>query len=565
MCFNIYVIVLEDDKNSIKINLHIKINSLSDIFPEALDSYSVAVVYVEYIYLFKRSKKSHTLYSSDDIYNPIFVIMPQEFFKNANISKRLYNQNDKIVKISRDLIDRKFDDRSFIETDFNLKAITTFIDSSPNVVINKLFVNTKGICYAVELKISKSTSKSTSKVTKLVVPVKYSSVDNIPDKYFANEVKQVVHHPITSFACNNAKNIKKFIMSYNNFVVKISEDLGMTKINTKVDNTMHILNKKEIQVSPIFPFIKIESILANMKNTIMGFVSNGLRFYIPINCPLKEFNKYMSTNYDAFADTNDNNVFYLRYDPVEMNKIIYEHAASDSQVDENMKNISKIIYEKHLYYLFVSEMMAYLDTERNNHIRKQIMNVVSSGDLRGKLEAIYSSLQSILLPDHPEDLQRITDALSMYYTSHFDTKELLDEIEQMNYQFDRITLTLLKNSSEYFHEHDEKTQKDTLVKIQKIINDIVDKFVVKKNPVFTDNNIYLTECKSILGDNVSYCEKGKIMIPGKKLKELVDIFSEEIVNPLRRDYILSAVYMSDIMDMYKFPKIPGEEIYIRFS
>jgi hypothetical protein len=210
--------------------------------------------------------------------------------------------------------------------------------------------------------------------------------------------------------------------------------------------------------------------------------------------------------------------------------------------------------------------MAYFDRERNAAMRKRITGILSAGDLRGKSENTYKNLQEILLPDYPEDAQRIQEVLSQYYTVHFDRKTLLHDVEHMKYQFDRITINELKNASEGFHGLDTRQREHKMNMIKDIISKVSDKFISKGTPTFkSDSPTFLAECKSDLGKNVSYCSGGKLVVPTKKLRAFIEMFSEEIVNPLRRDYILSAMYISDISDIYKFPVIPGEELYVRFG
>lgn len=575
LCYNIYVIILEDLDGHVNMILPIKINSVDGIFPQRTAINAESDITVEYVYLFKRSKKTRSLHSSNNLYYPIFVITPQEFFKNMSIDKRMYNQNDEIVNLSRVMVNQIFSgiNEDHIEKEFNLKAILAYVDvaSAATTRISSLYVNTKGVCYAVTIPTTSSSRKD------VIIPIKYSSVDNIPNKYFLEEKKNVIHEPISSFSANTPEAIKEFIISYNTFVVENSEPKGIhTREDTHV--RLHPLNKKEANISPKFPLIKIDSVLISIigktKDRIIGFVSNSLRYYISANMTLKEFYKYMNSGYNTFSKSieseKDLGVYYVHYDHTVMNKMIYEYQNSENKdkmhIDPNMHDISKIIYEKHMYYLYTSELMAYLDSERNTVMRKKIMTIISSEDLRGKSEHVYQSLQALLLPNHPEDMERIDEILSRYYTSHYDRKTLIHEIEHMTYQFDRITLSQLRSSSEHFYGFNKEQQSYKIQEIRKIIEDVSNNFIIKKTPMFKkDDSLYMSECKSNLGKNVPYCDKGKLLIPGKRLDEFIQIFSDEVVNPLRRDYILSAVYISEIIDVYKFPKVPGEELYVKFG
>jgi hypothetical protein len=551
LCFNIYVIVLEDTGSSINLNIPIKINSVDNIFPQRTDINSEADIAIEYIFLFKRDKKSRTLYNVGNLYYPIFVITPQEFFKSMNIDKRLYNQNDEIVNMARAIVEQMLGTAGVREgvRDMNIQTILAFVDGSAGYALSSLYVDTKGVCYAVGL-------QTTEGVSKVIIPIKYSFIDNIPDKHFIKGKKNIIYVPIASFTGNDNKSMKEFIMKYNAFA---STSAGS------------------------YPLIKIEELLVRHVDRVMGFVSNGLRYYI-VETTRAEFFKYMRSYVaDDIGGIDNVGTYYVRYDPTIMNKIIYSHQHASASTgskdrdardarDHNMNDIPRIIYEKHMYYLYTSEFMAYIDQERNTAMRKKIMNIISSDDLRGRLESIQRSLQAILLPDYPEDMTRIEEILSQYYTSHYDRKTLMHEVSSVSYQFDRITLTQLRDVSDHFHGQNKQQKEFKMKEIQNIVKDVSDHFVTKKTPTFGNTGgpgvpgvLDIVECKSNLGKSVPYCEKGKLLIPAKKLQSFIEIFSEEIVNPLRREYILSAVYMSEIIDMYKFPKYPGEELYIKYG
>jgi hypothetical protein len=550
--YDIYVIVLEDNRGSIDIELPIKINSTNDIFPARSEINSEADINVEYIFLFKRARKSRTLYNTGNLYYPIFIITPQEFFKNMGIDKRLYNQNDEIINLCRTLIEPIYDSTDIVERDFNLKSILAF-----GAKIHTMYVNTKGVCYALNLP-----------EWDVIVPIKYSFIDNVPLKHFGDEKKRVDYSAITSFKSNSLKKLKAFMSAYNEFVVSVSEEAGMKKTYAETPRaSLHKLNKRENAVSTIHPLLKVDTLLISSssknKDLVVGFVSNSLRFYItPI--PKKEFLTRATSDYNILGSTSE---LYVNYDAASINKIVHNHVYDkNSQEDPHLREIPKIIYEKHLYHLYSSEIMAYFDRERNAAMRKRITGILSAGDLRGKSENTYKSLQEVLLPDYPEDAQRIQEVLSQYYTVHFDRKTLLHDVEHMKYQFDRITINELKNASEGFHGLDTRQREHKMNMIKDIISKVSDKFISKGTPTFkSDSPTFLAECKSDLGKNVSYCSGGKLVVPTKKLRAFIEMFSEEIVNPLRRDYILSAMYISDISDIYKFPVIPGEELYVRFG
>jgi hypothetical protein len=77
----------------------------------------------------------------------------------------------------------------------------------------------------------------------------------------------------------------------------------------------------------------------------------------------------------------------------------------------------------------------------------------------------------------------------------------------------------------------------------------------------TGNNLI---CENNKG--APYCSKGgKLIISATSLKDFAKMFAGELINPLKREYILSSIYMPSASDIYKFPKIQGEELYVKFG
>jgi hypothetical protein len=563
----VYTIVLEDKNGSIILDMPIKVNNADEIFPPRVALNKESDIFVEYIFLFKRQRKSRTLYTTGDLFYPIFVITPQEFFKNMQIDKRVYNQNDEIVNLSRRLLtevmEKKHGFTDEIEKDINLKALMEYIDFSKNIKFHVLYLNSKGLCYSVEFD------------NGIIVPVKYSIPDNIPDKYFANNKKRITHDPIAAYK-STMVHMKEFIMRFNTFVVDLSKKRGMTRSFAEESSvgSSHTLNKNELLISPIFPLIKMDKVILGPSDKILGFMSNGLRYYVSGVPSKKEFIIYMSKGYDARTDT-DLSTLRLNYDPVKINKMIHNSSSASNdpsaRTNPDLKDMSRIIYEKHLYQLFTSELMAHMDKERNTEMRRKILKVLSTENLRGKSESIQRTLEGLLLPEYPEDMMRIQELLGDYYVSHYDKKTLLSEFESLIYQFDRLSLMKLRDMSEGFYRLNVKQRRNALDKINAMISDMASKFIVNRQPKFSHaeksktETPEIVECRSNLGSSAPYCEKGKLLVSTEKLKKYVQIFSEEVVNPLHREYILSAIYISEVIDVYKFPKISGEELYVKFG
>jgi hypothetical protein len=545
LCLGVYVVVLEDHSGSIVLNLPIKINTVQDIFPARVEHNNQSDTYFEYVYLFKRQKRSRTLYTVGDIYYPIFVITPQEFFKNMQIDRRVYNQNDEIVNLTRKLLTNALVpgvpgspsapsapdvSDAGTERDITLYTVMEYLTkpakpAKPAKRIRTLYVNGKGLCYALEFSDG------------IIMPIKYSITDVIPEKYFVGEKKVISHEPIKAWK-SDMRAVKVFMTDFNAFIA---------------------------QTSAYLP-IKVDKVLCDLTGSVLGFVSNGLRYYIAGKPKKSDFLKYMRAR-DS-DNVSDIPAIKLNYDPAKINALIHnaQHSAR-TDVNPIMKDMQRIIYEKHLYELFTSELMAHLDKERNKEIRRKLIQILSYENLRGKSESVQKQIREILLPTYPEDNERVQEILGNYYASHYNKKALLQEFESLVYQFDRMSLNALRDMSEGFFRNDLATRKSTLTKINAFIMNIANAFVIRRAPKFSSPGApgALVECGSGLGARAPYCDRGKLVLSEDKLRKNVQIFSEEIVNPLHREYILSSIYISEAFNAYKFPKQPGEELYVKFG
>ena len=224
-CFNKYVIILDDIttdttgtsiknyniQENINLILPIRISNVNEIIPKNSN--------LEYILLLRKKKKSKSLIGSDKLFYPIFIFVPQLFFKNFGIEKKIFAYSDEIIRLIRIILfDAILDTNKNnlkLEIDFNisLEFIEYLRKNQKIVKIKELLFNMKNNCYALVLDIDGNI---------LYFPIKFTSQiasDNSENQIFNRNLDNLISY----------KKFKEIIEDYNNFVVEKSETVGMLR------------------------------------------------------------------------------------------------------------------------------------------------------------------------------------------------------------------------------------------------------------------------------------------------------------------------------------------------
>jgi len=532
-----------DDINLVLPN---QVRYLEDIIPD--------VTLKNYILVLQRRKKSKSAFEKHErVYYPIFIFVPYAFFKSHIIEKRVYTQHDEIMKLIKSMVSSSLEEfkEPVLELDFNI--LLEYLRAGKHTIA-KLFINAKDMCYAVLLNVGKSSDDL------VYVPIKYSYYNN-SESYYPKDMTDddVLEYGV--FDRNKyklkAKTLKTFIESYNKFVVKKSKSLGMLK-------TVDAGITEEEKVLPVYPLIKMSNILTLSNNPgkirgseyiVIGLTDGTKHYYISdVKGPkIAEFFKLFKSGYNVF---NNDSLHYLYYDPSVINKVIV--ADSKEVVDRRKQLINKALYKKYLYRMFQIEFIRHFDKDRNTSLRAKLYSLfMKSGDQREKIEK--------LLEDYKDDAFRILEQVNMFYIEKTDKKIVLDDIKTSVYRFDRTTLVqIMKNSDNYWTsdvKHQEKQHKSIADQLRKI-----SKSFIKIGTPKLDETEYinvLASCSDGASTNM-FCAGKKLMVPANKYDDYIDLFADDLLNPLKSPYIMALIFMENVIDEFRFQKRPGEQIYIKF-
>jgi hypothetical protein len=269
------------------------------------------------------------------------------------------------------------------------------------------------------------------------------------------------------------------------------------------------------------------------KKTVIGFKSTYNYFIKPI-----EYEKAM----------NVKNVKFIRllYDPYEINKNIYE--LPPPVVDERSKTLSYNLYNKYLYNILILQFIEILDTQKNNSLRKKIINLIenysynndtllSIKELLSDFPEDYSSIKKLII----NNLSRPNVITKKNIDTNFISRKILSKteiillIKDASFDFDKVLLSKLKSM-------DHK-------KLVKELMDIFSKITINKAPKNMDSfsNI-LSSCNT---KNV-YCEGKKLLIKKDMLKDLLDVMASDILNPMKSKYLFNTSFVRNNINYFKF-------------
>jgi hypothetical protein len=132
---------------------------------------------------------------------------------------------------------------------------------------------------------------------------------------------------------------------------------------------------------------------------------------------------------------------------------------------------------------------------------------------------------------------------------------MVTEFDEYHFNFDRIELEDLKTM-----KYDEIF--DQLKSISKSFISLGEIESIKK---FKFPNI-LFACNEITkGDKIMYCDGQKLIIPENKLDDMLQILSDDIMNPLKWKWLFNNIFVENIVNYFKFTKRPMESISILFE
>ncbi len=541
-CFGIMTIIINDSTldnagTDIQLIINSKIQHVSDIIPNHKDNLEITRQFIVLM------RKTHRTITSDIeyMYYPVFKLTPKEFFKSSTIAMRIHTQDDTIIKILRQLLDRNLDHRN-TSSELNLDSLVAFINANKEYRLISLYVTRSNMCYAVKIKKGNTT---------LVISIAYSIYNDLvlidSNKKIRSDIDIINEPMLRKNVHQSYSDLQAFIVSYNEFVH------SRAKANMKFD----IDNPGNITYS-LAP-IKIDNILSLLKSgMIIGMVCNNMRYYFePVKNDKVELLKFIKSTSAANLFRSEltpeyakSLITYLRYDPDTINLAIYEHDTKPESAP--LELLAEATYERHKYQNFCLTIFNKLDQETNVKTRTKIEDLLRATNFDDHTE--YKQFTDTLsnLIDN-EDVETIKTLILEYTNVHYNRKILISNFNSLTYQFDKKTLNKLKKYS----NRDTHNANELYTIVSNLCAPLFHIANIEFDGVVNSEPCYLLKKKS------AYCKDSKMVLDKKSLENLISVFIADLCNPLKRQYLLSAIYNRYLTSDLRLKKNHDEQIYIR--
>lgn len=492
------------DVNTILFQYKKNINDVDLILPDGLDDVNDFIL---------KSKKNLIIVKKGNIYNPVYLVNTDLFFKLGLIEKKLFQTFDSIIIIIRNIIEKyiqsiKIKGKTYSK--INLTVIKEFLKDEKNskkFSIKKLFINNSNFCYYIQL-------YNNYNKNNIFIPIEQShySFDFSPELEFESFYRK-----------DNKQTIETLLSFINEFNRWVDIQLVKAQLHKETD---------------LYSKIRIENWLVlqkglDLKNNdkIIGFKSLDLNYY--------------------FSDISQKEALIKRkvkftplfYDPDIINDSINKKLCPKK--DPRTKNIYRQLYKYNKYQIFLLEFLRIIRRKRNETLRKKIKKLFI-GNFSKDMKKINKSLIEFI--DNGDDLFKIRMQISDYINNHQNRKKLYMNIDNTLYNFDSVIINKMINME----------KKSLINEIKRLMKDTITIGNIDKIKDFEFPNM-ITSCRD---ENEKYCKNNKLILCKKKYDDFVEILSTDILNPLKQKWIFSDIMSDRVINFLRFIRRPDEEIFI---
>jgi hypothetical protein len=330
----------------------------------------------------------------------------------------------------------------------------------------------------------------------------------IPVDYSNNYDENKISYNIEISSTVNYKEWKEFVEKVNLFIVEKMELNGLVKTQLNVKDLM----VREKNIITNIKLLKFTTVLVHDSNVI-GCANDDFYYYFECNVPQDEAIKYLVRGYNVFI--GEPNIKKLLYHPNVINSTVTNFITTTVNKYKYTGHIQEILYKRRLYNLFCVHLFSYFDKYKNIKIREDIKN--------GK---------NVKLSD--ADKEKL---------------EEIDDIDDHIFEFDR----------EQYAQIDAITSKADFIKFLK---PFLPEILVENAPKFNKPIDYTFR---ICNESLDFCEKKKLKISSEDLRYMIDTLYKDLMNPMKKKYILASNLRLNIQSQFNFSIEPHEQLYITNS
>jgi len=459
----------------------------------------------------KEEYKYVIIIKKHDKYYPIYLLNITEYFKEEKINKKIYSDEDDIIKIIKGMMN-VYNEKKIIENLdklYNLEIIKKYTEKTDfaGFKITKKLINMRNLCYAVILTDSQNGGSA------VYLPIDYSI--NVSDGITEDtSVFDQYKYKLTY------SSLSQVIDSFNEFI------------------------KKEYKTGEQLYYYKliIKESWLKYNNKIRAMIAtNGLIYY---------FNDEFKAEVPSAVETSLTKEIPVRdqvYDYVEINKaILKKEVVKDA--DDRTKLLGESLYNNYLYKMFILEFINYINKEKNEKIREKLKKLIEKTNFKTDFDAFMTEFKEIGKEINDNDITLLNAQIALSEYLQINKHKILNQIDNVRYDFDNITINRLK-----------KLPKEEIIsELNQIAKEIT---VVKEISEIDFPNVYIP-C-DLNPKTPGYCQGRKLIFKDALLLEkYIDILANDILNPIKEKYLTSGLLVENIIDYFKFDKHPNEIISI---
>jgi hypothetical protein len=489
--------ILFDDQHKERIELQLPsgLKTADEMFP---DSHKNLVV------LRKKAK-----------FYPIYLLNTEIFKRTGIVETKLFLNESGLITIIRAVIRRYFETSEYekIKSTIDLSIVKDFISEHMKTFsIVGYFINYANLCYAVLVK-----NLTTKKTCFLPIHASHYSLETGVELIFT---------PYDDTYASGFEDLQKLFTAYNKWVVGVSKNADVGDLT-------------------IYPLLRVKNwiSLRNSSELVIGFTNTtGNVFYYCKAMTVKKAKDYSPVPVQT-----------ILYNPININKIIYNIKSGKRKLEKNPAldaKLQKSMYGYYLYNLVLLQFITIFGKQRNIPMRKKILITLAKTNFEKNLDNIKDLIKLLDV----EDANKLKNIIARYITVHHDKAQMSDDIHTTYFDFDRVGLEKLK-TSEY------KKVLHELHRLSKIFVKIGD---IDKQKDFHFPNMLLSCGQLGKKDSIDYCSGSKFIIKKDKLDEILSILAYDIINPAKWKWLFNSIFIEKSVDFFKFIRRPNEHISVEF-
>jgi hypothetical protein len=478
------------------------------------------------------------------IYNPIYTINKEAYFRAKLIDAKIYEYNHTIIQTIIKMINYHFNLYVKKISGITLNIVRLFLQDTTKYQIKTYLSNKNNLCYGLIINSVKSKSK-------FYVPITNSFYRMDSDSNISFDPSEMNNN------IGNFNTILTFMKDWNTWVYVISEKNGYVNKDAPIKAPIHE------RIESMYPIIKPYRWLLNYWNNrkvspnklnVIGFQSNNVYWY---------FKNSISRDMAKKIDTKTGYLL-IWHDPFVINRILYRE--SNTFISDNRTSkINNVLRNKYGYMLFKLQLIKTIEKFKAVNTRNELMKLMSKINITSELSEVNTKVKDIIykkagitltntssLADKLlEDVTKIYNKIitTMHDEDFIKNKSLLvDSFNLDYYNFDRIILEKVKDGNiKDFKNYLKKLALGSSVQLSE---------VSKSSSKFIFPNIINTCDES---KDSPYCSKsGKLLVSKKNFETYIDIFASE----LKSNYsnILISGQILPVISYFKFIHRPNQLI-----